>query len=292
MFLKKKFFGSGFAGTPPPVDGAYGIFKTTGAGSSRYNYVANTSVAATSLSSSGDRLSSIGNSTLGIFVSGSAGGASDKYVFATGVVTNDAPAPGIAMGSGSTSITQSTFGCVFPNAAGAQPVRKFIFASNTQAPGTSATVAVSGGAGTSSDTTGIVAMGGTAAGGSNITNRYTYADDSIAVGGVLSAALKNGGACGNISQGVFALGGASATTTSNKYTFTADTAVTSTAFVAAMVQLQSTGNSVIGIMNNRGTAITARLTYATDGKVAGTNISAVSVATSNGAVSNGNLGIL
>lgn len=275
--------------TPPlPVDGAFGIFKSNLTTTTQYNYTPNTTVSGTNFVGSTDRLASVGNSTFGLTVQSF--GTGDRYFYSSGVITTDAPAPGVGIGSGSASITHSAFGYVFPNIAGTPNGIKYIFASNTRVAGTPATVNLSGGAGASAIDFGIVAMGGS----SMTTNKYTYATDLIVAGTSLVRTLQNGGACGNSLQLVFAMGGNTDTAFTNKFLVASETCFDSTSLTSAASVFQSTGNSVVGVMSQRGGGVsnTHLITYATDGRAAGTNLQSSPQGTSNVAMSNGNLGIL
>jgi hypothetical protein len=287
--LRKKFFGGAGVYSPPvPVDGAFGIFTSNATSTTHYNYTPNTTVNGTSFVGNADRMSAVGNSSFGITVAAGASAAGDRYTYSSGLITVDGPSPSVSIGSGSASITQSTFGYVFPNLAGTPTGLKYIFSSNTRVAGTAATVNLSSGAGASGANFGIVAMGGS----STTTNKYTYASDLIVAGTSLVRPLQNGGACGNVLQLVFAMGGAVATTFTNKFLVASETCFDSTALISAASVFQSTGNSSVGVMSMRSAATTHLITYASDGRVAGTSLKSTPQGTSNVAMSNGNLGIL
>jgi hypothetical protein len=296
MLLRKKFFRSVWDQLPVTPDGAWAIFKTTGVGSSRYTYASDTAAAAKTFSTSADRMTAMGNSVSSVFAGGTVSSTMAKYSYAADTITDLSVQTGVSMGSGSASFSNATFGAFVPNLTGAQPTRKYTFASDTNVSSTSATVAISGGAGAGGPDAGLLAMAGTAATGSNITNVYAYADDSVVAGTTLSGSLKNGGAAGNVDAVFLVLGGSTANTSTSVYNWSDSTSVAGTAASTALLNFQSTGNSVKGVYSVRNgttpSSSTLKCTYSSGVWANGGALSAQPAGTSNGAASNGNSGIL
>lgn len=301
MMLLRKKFGFGISLTPPPApDGVFGIFKTTGAGTSVYSYNTDTSASGLSMSTTSDRPIALGNAAAGIFFLSGTVGVSAKYNYAAGTVTNNAPTVGVSLGSGSASASNSVFGIISPNTTGASPMRKYLFATDTIAASTSATVAQNSGCGVSGVNYAMFSMGGSGS-GSNVTNKYAYANDAVTVGAVMSGLSKSGGAAGNQTRAYFVLGSATAVSATSTYSFAGEqfTAGTSAAFLANY-GLVATGNAEKGIYSYRGstqsgttpTDRTLKCVYASGIFSTGTTLTANTESSSNAATTNGNSGII
>lgn len=298
--LRKKF-GFGISLNPPPLpDGNFGVFKTQNASTSVYNYNVDTTVSGLSLSTSRNVQISIGNSVAGRFLSGGASTTdSARYDYASNTIADVMGLAGMSTGSGATSLSNSMFGVVATNAAGIQPMRKYLFASETLVVSTSATMAQSSGAGAGDAEYGIMAMGGT----TNVTNKFVYSNDVVTAGPTLTGNLRGGGVAGNTEKAYFLLGSTTATSASSVYSYTSElfTVGTSASSFLANYFLSATGNSVKGVYSLRSSGLagataavtrTLKCDYSTGVFALGTALSTVNEGGQNGAVTNGNSGII
>ena len=209
----------------------------------KYNYVPDTTAAATSMNASVTGTSygmAASNSTFGIFATGSTGSATSKYTYSGDIValTNNVNSGFIGQGMGNSSVGIFTLGA---SASPANGRNKYTYSSDSV---TSATAsAYSGayyGAGCGTGTIGISAVGFNGA-ASNLTQKYTYSSDTSALATNLTTNTQGTAAAGGDTVGIFVMSNGVKTT--NVYTYSGDTVAVGSNLNAATAPSQSYGAS-------------------------------------------------
>jgi len=281
------------AGSSASGNSNIGIFVGNSS-TSIYNYNADTVIPGSSLSASLIAGAATGNSTEGIFALGNSGAVTNKYMYASGIVSTATSLAASMTNSGAASsngiaavtiplppLVANTMALFALNHL-TVVTNKYFYSGNIVVTGSNLSV-TNFHAAAGNSTVGI--FNETSVGS---TSKYTYSGDVVTSGASLPGS-GTGAATGNSTVGIFALG----STTTSKYTYSGDVVTSGTVLTGNLEDGAATSNSTEAIfalgVGTIPSTTTNKYTYSGDVVAAGTSL--LSALTNPMATGNSTVGI-